>query len=82
MRNNLGAAKRYEKNGADLSYCEIPNARPKLVLIHAQGVDARNFDGVAGLLKRDFHVYSVDCYGHGAVRTMRRNTISRRLAMR
>lgn len=65
MRNNLGAAKRYEKNGADLSYFEIPNARPKLVLIHAQGVDARNFDGVAGLLKRDFHVYSVDCYGHG-----------------
>ena len=34
MRNNLGAAKRYEKNGADLNYFEIPNARPLVLTIY------------------------------------------------
>ena len=55
----------YEGNGVGLQYCEIRNDRKPLVLLHAQGVDSRSFSRVMPKLARDFHVYAVDCYGHG-----------------
>lgn len=48
-----------------LRYYEWENDLKPLVLIHAQGVDALSFENVVKLLSRKFHVYSVDCYGHG-----------------
>lgn len=55
----------YENQGIKLKYYEIKNSLQPLVLIHAQGVDATSFDNVWGKLARKYHVYAVDCYGHG-----------------
>ena len=55
----------YENQGIQLKYYEVPNSLKPLVLIHAQGVDGRNYAGVAKQLSKRFHLYSVDCYGHG-----------------
>lgn len=52
------------KNGA-LHYLEVKNDKPPLLLIHAQGVCARSFENVMGDLAKIYHVYAVDCYGHG-----------------
>lgn len=49
-----------------LHYYELPNDLPPLVLIHAQGVYALSYDNVMGNLSDKFHVYAIDCYGHGA----------------
>lgn len=43
----------------------MENALQPFVLIHAQGVDATNFENVWTQLSKEYHVYSVDCYGHG-----------------
>ena len=53
--------------GSGLNYYEYaaaPGLQP-LVLIHGQGVDARSYENVVRPLSRRFHIYSVDCYGHG-----------------
>jgi len=55
----------YENQGIKLKYYEIENSLQPLVLIHAQGVDATSFDNVWGKLAGKYHVYAVDCYGHG-----------------
>lgn len=55
----------YKKQGIELNYYEIENALQPLVLIHAQGVDATSFENVWTKLSEKYHVYSVDCYGHG-----------------
>lgn len=55
----------YQKQGVKLSYYEIKNELQPLVLIHAQGVDATSFENVWEKLSENYHVYSVDCYGHG-----------------
>jgi len=55
----------YENQGIKLKYYEIKNSRQPLVLIHAQGVDATSFDNVWKKLAKKYHVYAVDCYGHG-----------------
>lgn len=55
----------YQKNGVKLNYYEIKSERQPLVLIHAQGVDATSFENVWKRLSLNYHVYSVDCYGHG-----------------
>lgn len=55
----------YQKQGIKLNYYEIENALQPLVLIHAQGVDATSFENVWTKLSEKYHVYSVDCYGHG-----------------
>ena len=36
-----------------------------MVLLHARGVDSRSFANVIKPLSKRFHVYAVDCYGHG-----------------
>lgn len=55
----------YQKHGIKLNYYEIKNKRQPLVLIHAQGVDAASFKNVWRQLSKYYHVFSVDCYGHG-----------------
>lgn len=55
----------YKKQGIELNYYEIRNNLQPLVLIHAQGVDAVSFENVWGRLSKKYHVYSIDCYGHG-----------------
>lgn len=55
----------YQKQGIKLGYYEIKNGLQPLVLIHAQGVDAKSFENVWKQLSMNYHVYSVDCYGHG-----------------
>lgn len=55
----------YKRQGIELHYFEIRNELQPLVLIHAQGVDAASFENVWGHLSQKYHVYSVDCYGHG-----------------
>lgn len=55
----------YKKQGIELNYYETENTLQPLVLIHAQGVDATSFENVWTKLSKKYHVYSVDCYGHG-----------------
>ena len=56
----------YEKHGIALNYFEIRNHLQPLILIHAQGVDATSFENVWNHLAKKYHLYSLDCYGHGA----------------
>ena len=61
---------KYEKHyfeglHAGLQYYEIRNDLKPLVLLHAQAVDSTSFFGVMPKLARYFHVYAVECYGHG-----------------
>jgi len=55
----------YENHGIELKYYEIKNSLQPLVLLHAQGVDSTSFDTVWKKLAKRYHVYAVDCYGHG-----------------
>ncbi len=55
----------YQNGSIQLKYYEIENTRQPLVLIHAQGVDGKSYEKVAKKLSRHFHIYSIDCYGHG-----------------
>lgn len=61
----MTAERLYKKDGIALHYYEIENDFRPLVLIHAQGVDAKSFEAVWAPLSKKYHVYSVDCYGHG-----------------
>ncbi len=66
MKNDRNCKKRYyEGRNVSLQYYEIPNDKKPLVLLHAQAVDSTSFFGVMPQLARHFHVYAVDCYGHG-----------------
>ena len=55
----------FEQQGIKLKYYEDKNDLQPLVLLHAQGVDSLSFARVIKPLSRRFHVYAVDCYGHG-----------------
>ena len=55
----------YKENGVNLTYYEVKNNLQPLVLIHAQGVNALSFQATFKRLSKKYHVYSVDCYGHG-----------------
>lgn len=55
----------YENQNIRLKYYEIQNDFQPLILIHAQGVDGKNYAKVAKQLSKKFHIYSIDCYGHG-----------------
>ena len=55
----------YAKDGVALRIYEIKNDLPPLFLLHAQGVDGLSFSDVMPALAKKYHVYSVDCYGHG-----------------
>ncbi|WP_277676432.1 alpha/beta fold hydrolase [Saccharopolyspora rectivirgula] len=52
-------------NGSVVNYAEGPDNGPPLLLIHGQGVDWQNWNRVLPELAENFHVFAVDCYGHG-----------------
>ena len=54
-----------EKDWQRLHYYEIGGEGTPLLMIHAQGVDARNYDNVWKQLAKQYHVYAIDCPGHG-----------------
>ena len=55
----------YENGDTMLHYYEIKNNLTPLVFIHAQGVDGLSFENTFKDLSKNYHIYSVDCYGHG-----------------
>lgn len=54
-----------EVNGGRIAYLEGPNSGPALLLIHGQMVDKYNYAPALPELAKSFHVFAVDCYGHG-----------------
>lgn len=48
-----------------LNYYEVGKAKPKLLLLHAQGTDSSSFRNVVGKLEKHYHIFLVDYYGHG-----------------
>lgn len=54
-----------EIDGSTLNYAEGPAHGPPLVLVHGQLTDWRNWSRALPALSRHFHVFAVDCYGHG-----------------
>ncbi len=61
--------------GPALHYAEGPANGPALLLIHGQMVDWTNYLPALPELAKHFHVFAVDCYGHGgSARTPERYT--------
>ncbi|KXT79763.1 Hydrolase, alpha/beta fold family [Streptococcus sp. DD11] len=52
-------------DGSVINYGEGPNHGQPLLLIHGQQVSWQDYAKVLGELSKHFHVYAVDCYGHG-----------------
>ena len=59
-------------DGNVMHYAEGPDNGPALLLIHGQGMDWKNYARVLPALSRRFHIFAVDCYGHGASARARR----------
>jgi len=57
--------KTVEVNGGSVAYLEGPNSGPALLLIHGQMVDKYSYAKALPELAKRFHVFAVDCYGHG-----------------
>ena len=53
------------QDGSVIHYAEGPNNGPALLLIHGQGGDWAHYGETLPALAKKFHVFSVDCYGHG-----------------
>lgn len=53
------------EDGSVINYGEGPNNGPALLLIHGQLVEWEDYVRVLPQLAKKFHVYAVDCYGHG-----------------
>ncbi len=52
-------------NGSRINYAEGPNNGPALLLIHGQTMDWKNYARVLPALAAHYHVFAIDCYGHG-----------------
>lgn len=52
-------------NGREINYAEGPDNGPPLLLIHGQAADWQNYARVLPELADHYHVFAVDCYGHG-----------------
>jgi pimeloyl-ACP methyl ester carboxylesterase len=52
-------------DGSALHYAEGPASGPPLLLIHGQVTDWQYWNRVLPELSRHFHVFAIDCYGHG-----------------
>ena len=48
-----------------ITYYETDNNKPILLIIHAQGTNATSYLKVIKDLSKNFHLFLVDCYGHG-----------------
>lgn len=62
---NLHNAQYIIDDSSVLNYYESGTATAKLLLLHAQGTNSSSFDNVIAKLAKHYHVYLVDCYGHG-----------------
>jgi len=58
-------AKTAQIGDVDLGYSEGPDNGPPLVLLHAQHMDRFSYSRVLPALVKRFHVFDVDCPGHG-----------------
>lgn len=54
-----------EIGGVRYAYAEGPDRGPALLLIHGQGVDKWHYARALPQLAERFHVFAVDCLGHG-----------------
>lgn len=52
-------------DGATICYAEGGKGAP-LLLIHGQGMCWEDYDAVLPQLAKNYHVYAVDCFGHGS----------------
>jgi pimeloyl-ACP methyl ester carboxylesterase len=52
-------------DGSVLNYGEGPNNGPALMLIHGQMITWEDYEPALPELSKRFHVFAVDCYGHG-----------------
>ena len=53
------------KDGGKIAYLEGPENGEPLLLIHGQMVSKEDYSKVLPKLSKHFHVFAVDCYGHG-----------------
>lgn len=55
------------ENGKSLNYSEGPGGEGKetLLLIHGQSMSWKDYSRVLPELSKDYHVFAVDCHGHG-----------------
>ena len=59
------AEKQESVNGATINYAEGPANGPALMLVHGQGVEWEDYASVLPELSKRYHVFAVDCFGHG-----------------
>lgn len=52
-------------DGVAINFAEGPDNGPPLLLIHGQGMSWADYDSVLPELSENFHVFSVDVFGHG-----------------
>lgn len=52
-------------DGSEIAYLEGPKHGDALLLIHGQMVSKEDYAAVLPDLSRHFHIFAVDCYGHG-----------------
>lgn len=57
--------RRFSVAGRCINYAEGPDNGPKLLLIHGQLTEWEDYVDVLPALAERFHVFAVDCYGHG-----------------
>lgn len=55
----------YIAGDVSLSYYEVKNDLPALLMIHAQGTNATSYNTTWHTLSKKYHLYAVDCPGHG-----------------
>lgn len=53
------------KDGSEIYYIEGPNNGPSLLLLHGQQVSCYDYKNVLPKLSKEFHIYTLDYYGHG-----------------
>lgn len=52
-------------DGSLLNYVQGPDNGPAMLLIHGQLTDWRSWNRVLPELSQHYHVFAIDCYGHG-----------------
>lgn len=57
--------KRTAIDGATINYAEGPDNGPALLLVHGQGMEWEDYASVLPKLSKRYHVFAVDCFGHG-----------------
>lgn len=57
--------KQAQVGGATVNYAEGPNNGLALLLVHGQGVEWEDYASVLPRLANKYHVFAVDCFGHG-----------------